>query len=196
MELTAADLEEFRPTLTGRARCLRYLFDWPPGVEVDDVVSSAIVKAWERRSEFRGDPKCRAQLAGWLLRILNSEVIDSLRWNGADKRGGNKTRSFEEFIAESESRIEHFLAADISTVSGRVQKEELVQAAYAAIELLPERQRTCILARFIGGWTIEKIAEDLSSTQGIDAAPVTEKAVMSLIERALRKLRELLQHLK
>lgn len=196
MELTAADLEEFRPTLTGRSRCLRYLFDWPPGVEVEDVVSSAIVKAWERRNEFRGDPSCRALLAAWLLRILNSEIVDSLRWNGADKRGAGKTRSFEEFIAESESRIEQFLAADISTVSGRLEKEEMVQAAYAAIELLPERQRTCVLARFIGGWTIEQIALDLNRSPGVHADAVTEKAVMSLIERALRKLRDLLQHLK
>ena len=135
-------------------------------------------------------------MASWLLKLLNSEIIDSLRWNGAEKRGAGQTRSFEDFFAESDTRIEQFLAADISTASGRLQKEELVHAAYAAIALLPERQRVCLLARFIGGWTIEQIAQDLNRALGVNGEPVTEKAVMSLIERALKKLRDVLVHLR
>ena len=195
MELTAADIEEHRLMLSGRARCLRYLFNWPASVEVEDVVSMAIMKAWGRRQEFRGDRTLRGQVASWLLLILNSEIVDTLRRTGAEKRGMGQTRSFEDFIAESEVAIEKFLVADISTPSSKLQAAELLQAAYAAIELLPNRQRVCLLARFIGGWKIQEIAADLNRSLESNAEPVTEKAVTSAIERALRKLREVLQHM-
>lgn len=196
MELNSADIEEYRTMLTGRARCLRYMFDWPALLEVDDVVSSALIKAWKRRAEFRGDPACRPQLAAWLMRILNSVIVDALRWHTAEKRTADKTRSFEDFVNESDACIERFLVADISTASGRLQKDEMIQAAYAAIELLPPRQRICVLARFIGGWPISEIVEQFNNDLEAGSPPVTEKAVMSLIDRALKKLRSALEHMK
>ena len=195
MELNAEDIEEHRLMLSGRARSLRYLFNWPESVEIEDVVSATIAKAWERRQEFRGDRLLRGQVASWLLLILNSEVVDTLRRTGAEKRGMHQTRSFEDFIAESEAAIERFLVAELSTPSSKLQAAETLQAAYAAIELLPDRQRVCLLARFIGGWKIQEIAQDLNRSLKPGTEPVTDKAVTSAIERALRKLREVLQHL-
>ncbi len=175
--------------LLGRARSLRYLFPWPPAMEIEDVVSSTLVRALSRIDECRGET--RPQRAAWLLSLLNSEVVDSLRRHGAEKRGGGRTRSFEDFITESQSQFENFFAANLSTVSSRLQKEELLQATYEAIEVLPPRQRQAVLARFIGGWAIDDIATHMSE----GGEPVTTKAVTGMIERALVKLRDLLNRL-
>lgn len=190
MTVSMVDLEEHRMTLQGRARSLKYLWDWPAEVEVEDVVSETFARALPRLPTYAGTT--RGELAAWLLTILNSVVIDTLRRVTADKRGAGRVRSFEDFISESQSRFERFLAADLSTVSSALQQQELIQAAYAAIELLPPRQRMVLLARFIGEWPIRAIAEDLNRTTPADE-PVTEKAVASLLERALKKVRELLQ---
>ncbi len=190
MSVSTVDLEEHRTTLLGRARTLRYLWGWPSEVEIEDVVSEAIVRALQRISTFEGQSRC--ELANWMLSILNTVVIDTLRRVGADKRGGGRVRAFEDFITESQSRFEQFFAADISTVSSPLQRQELIQAAYAAIELLPQRQRTVLLARFIGEWSIADITSDLNRVNPNDE-PLTEKAVASLLDRALKKLRDLLQ---
>lgn len=200
MQLTPADLEEYRTMLLGRARSLQYLWDWPPQVDVEDVVSDTMTKAWQRADQFRGDS--RGAAASWLLSILHNTVVDALRTAGADKRNAGRVYSFDEFISQSQTLLERMLVADVSTPSTRLQKEELVQAAYAAIELLPERQRMALLARFIGQWSIAQIAEELNwlelqkNTGGDTVVPLTQKAVTSLIERALRKLRDLLEHLE
>lgn len=201
MNLTPSDLEEFRTMLVGRARSLRYLWEWPPQVEVEDVVSTTIAKAWQRIDQFRG--VTRGEIASWLLSILNHEIVDALRQAGAAKRGGGRVYSFDEFISQSESRLERMFVADISSPSTRAQRDELLLAAYTAIELLPERQRMALLARFIGQWSISQIADELNRLRfesrdlsSADDPPVTEKAVTSLIERALRKLRDLLEHLE
>lgn len=190
MSVSTLDLEEHRTTLLGRARTLRYLWGWPAEVEIEDVVSEAIVRALQRISTFEGQSRC--ELANWMLSILNTVVIDTLRRVGADKRGGRRVRAFEDFITESQSRFEQFFAADMSTVSSSLQRQELIQAAYAAIELLPQRQRTVLLARFIGEWSIADITSDLNRVNPNDE-PLTEKAVASLLDRALKKLRDLLQ---
>lgn len=190
MSVSTVDLEEHRTTLLGRARTLRYLWGWPAEVEIEDVVSEAIVRALQRISTFEGQSRC--ELANWMLSILNTVVIDTLRRVGADKRGGGRVRAFEDFITESQSRFEQFFAADMSTVSSPLQRQELIQAAYAAIELLPQRQRTVLLARFIGEWSIADITSDLNRVNPNDE-PLTEKAVASLLDRALKKLRDLLQ---
>jgi RNA polymerase sigma factor (sigma-70 family) len=193
MGISTVDLEEHRTTLMGRARTLKYLWGWPPEVEVEDVVSDTLIRAIQRIDSYHGNS--RGELASWLLAVLNSEIIDTLRRVGADKRGGGRVRAFEDFISESQSRFEKFFAADISTVSSPLQRQELIQAAYSAIELLPSRQRTVLLARFIGEWSISDIAADLNRLSP-NEEPTTEKAVTSLLERALKKLRDLLQHLR
>lgn len=185
MKISPTDLEEFRTMLCGRARVIKYHWEWPYQVEVEDVVSATIEKAWNQREQFRGDS--RGMLANWLLSILHHEAIDTLRKETAEKRDGGRVISFGDFISESHLRLEQALGADISTPSAKAQKEEIIQAAYAAIELLPERQRQALLARFIGVWSISQIADQLQTT---------EKAVTGLIERALTKLRDLLAHLK
>ncbi len=171
------EIESFRTTLMGRARSLRYLWDWPAELEVEDMVSAAMVRAIENAQSFTGTT--RGELGAWLLQILNSEVIDSLRRVFAAKRGSGKVKSFEDFLADSQTRIEQFLEADLSAVSNELRRQEALQIVYAAIERLPERQRTALLLRFIRGKRIDEIAEQLSATN---------KAVTELIRRAIESL--------
>lgn len=201
MNLTPDDLEEFRTMLLGRARSLQYLWDWPPQVDPQDVVALAISKAWQRVDQFRGTS--RGEAASWLLSILHHQAVDALRGAGAEKRQSNRVYSFEDFISQSETALDRMLAGDISTASTKLQREELIRAAYTAIEMLPDRQRTALLARFIGQWSIAQIADEMTRAQeqesartGEPVSRVTEKAVTSLIDRALGKLRDLLAHLE
>lgn len=187
-----ADLEEFRVMLLGRARSLKFLWDWPYQIEVEDVAAATILTASQKLDQFRGSTK--GELGNWLLTILHRQAIDELRKHDTQKRDHGRLYSFEDFLSSSDAGLERLLIAEISTPSVKLQREEQIHAAYAAIELLPERQRSALLARFIGQWSLDRIVEEMNHST--ECEPVTKKAVTSLIERALRKLRDVLEHLK
>lgn len=162
-------LEEYREMLMGRSRTLRYMWDWPAQLEIEDVVSATLTKAVEKSQSFRGTT--RGEFGSWLLSILNSVVVDQLRHFFAAKRGNGRVRSFEDFLSESQSRLEKFLDAEMSSISGPLRRDELLQEVYKAIEQLPAQQREALLLHFVS----ETKIKDMSAILDCSERAVTER---------------------
>lgn len=151
-------------------------------LDASDVVQQTLLQAHEHRDQYRG--KSEAELVGWLRAILANTLAASVRRYAAEGRDLKRERSLEASLAESSARLEGWLAAEQSSPSERVMRhEELVHLA-GALARLPEDQRQVIELHHLKGWPVAEVAETLERTK---------PAVMGLLFRGLKKLRELMQ---
>lgn len=151
-------------------------------LDASDVVQQTLLQAHEHREQFRGQSE--AEMVGWLRAILANTLAASVRRYAAEGRDLKRERSLEASLAESSARLEGWLAAEQSSPSERVMRhEELVRLA-DALARLPEDQRQVVELHHLKGWPVAEVAE---------AVGRTKPAVMGLLFRGLKKLRELLR---
>jgi RNA polymerase sigma-70 factor (ECF subfamily) len=131
-----------------------------------DAVQEALLKAWDRREEFRGD----AALDSWIHRIALNAAIDATR--------RRKRR------AEDELDEEGFEAAPTSAPESDYSLEALGQDISTAMQRLSTMERQVFVLKHVEGWRLDEIAE---STQ------TTVAGVKHALFRAVKKLRVELQ---
>ena len=151
-------------------------------LDPSDVVQQALLKAHERREQFRG--RTEAERAAWLRQILTTTLADTARRFGAGRRDAGRERSLEAALQESSSRLEAWLAADQSSPSQRAERQEQLLRLAQALARLPPDQRTALEMKHLQGLAVADIAERLGRGK---------RAVVGLLVRGLRKLRELLE---
>jgi RNA polymerase sigma-70 factor (ECF subfamily) len=147
-----------------------------------DVVQDTLAKAHTHRDQLRGQGE--AEVTAWLRRILVNELAAQARkflWGG--KRNIHQERSLDTALEESSARLEMFLAADQSSPSQRVARQDQLLRLSQALAQLPPDQRTAVELHHLQGRPIAEIANQLGRS---------ESAVGGLLRRALKKLRELL----
>jgi RNA polymerase sigma-70 factor (ECF subfamily) len=127
-----------------------------------DAVQDALMKAWQRREEFRGD----AALDSWIHRIALNAAIDLIR--------RRKTR------AEDELDEEGFEAAPASAPESEYARDALVKDLSVAMQRLSDMERQVFLLKHIEGWRLDEIAESLQTSIN---------GVKHSLFRATRKLR-------
>jgi RNA polymerase sigma-70 factor, ECF subfamily len=127
-----------------------------------DAVQDALLKAWNRREEFRGD----AALDSWIHRIALNAAIDLTR--------RRKTRAEEELDEDG------FVAASSDSPENEYTHEALTKDLSVAMQRLSTLERQVFLLKHIEGWRLDEIAE---STQTSIAG------VKHSLFRAVRKLR-------
>jgi RNA polymerase sigma-70 factor (ECF subfamily) len=127
-----------------------------------DAVQDALLKAWDRRHEFRGD----AALDSWIHRIAINAALDLTR-----KR---KRR------AEDELDDEAYEAPPNSTPESDFTTDELGRHLEVAMKRLSINEQQTFLLKHIEGWKIEEIAESMNTNIN---------NVKSTLFRAARKLR-------
>jgi RNA polymerase sigma-70 factor (ECF subfamily) len=177
----AWDLERFRDYLRLLAR-LQLDRRLQAKLDASDIVQQTLLAAHEHREQFRG--RTDAELAGWLRTILANTMLAAARRFGADARNLDRERPLQDSLEESSARLESWLAADQSSPSERVMRvEELVRLA-AALARLSADQREVIELHHLKGCPVAAVAE---------ATGRTRPAVMGLLFRGQKKLRELLQ---
>jgi len=142
--------------------CLRITRD--PDLAAD-AVQEALLKAWNRRHEFRGD----AALDSWIHRIALNAAIDLTR-----KR---KRR------AEEELDVDAHESPPSATPESEYTGDALTRDLAVAMQRLSANERQTFLLKHIEGWKLEEIAE---STQ------TNINNVKSTLFRAIRKLRVVL----
>jgi len=131
-----------------------------------DAVQEALLKAWDRRDDFRGE----AALDSWIHRIAVNAAIDLTR--------RRKTRAENEFDDDS------FEAAPSASPDSEYVLDALGKDLAVAMQRLSTTERQTFVLKHIEGWRLEEIAESLHTNVN---------NTKSTLFRAIRKLRVDLQ---
>jgi RNA polymerase sigma-70 factor (ECF subfamily) len=128
-----------------------------------DAVQEALLKAWDRRDEFRGE----SELDTWIHRIALNAAIDLMR------------RRKPQALTD-ELDAEQLMAAPSASPHGEYVQEALNRDLITAMQRLTTMERQTFVLKHIEGWRLEEIAESLHTN-----ANNTKQALF----RAVRKLR-------
>ena len=148
-----------------------------------DLVQQTLLRAVAARDRFRGDDDRRA---AWLRTILARVMIDAVRKLGRPG-GGERERSLEAALEHSSARLEAFLAADLTSPSGRAERNERLLRLADALARLPEDRRRAVELRHLQGLPLAEIAAQMG--RSVDS-------VVGLIYRGLRALRRDLEEFR
>ncbi|HEY1187227.1 MAG TPA: sigma-70 family RNA polymerase sigma factor [Gemmata sp.] len=150
-------------------------------LDASDIAQQALLHAHANRAQFRGATE--AEWLGWLRAILANTLAATAREFRTAARDVSRERSLEAELEHSSARLEHLLVADQSSPSeGAVRAEELLRLA-AALGRLPDDQRRVVELHHLRGLTVAATAAELGRTR---------PAVVGLLFRGLKRLRELL----
>jgi len=163
---------EFKEVYARHARmvynlCLNYLRNTDDAAEATQDV---FIKVHAKLSEFKGD----STLTSWIHRIAINTCLDRLK---AAKR---KKRSFLGItIILADAQVPEIPVFDHPGVE--LEQKEAMQQLFAAMDRLPETQRTALLLKTTEGLSMEEIAAVLN---------ISPKAVESLLSRARAGLKD------
>jgi RNA polymerase sigma-70 factor (ECF subfamily) len=147
-------------------------------VDASDIVQDALLQAHTARAQFRGGTE--GEFAAWLRRILTNVLIDAQRRHGRQKRDAALDVSCRETIEETASRLSAVPAGDATTPSEYVARRERGVLLAAALESLPDDQRTAVELRYLGECTLEEIVSLMDRSR---------PSVAGLLRRGLEELR-------
>lgn len=152
-------------------------------LDPSDLVQETLLKAHQQRQAFRGQTE--QEWAAFLRRILANTLADAARHFGRDKRNVGREQPIGIDLEQSSARLEAWLAAEQSSPSERVQRQELLLRLGTAMAQLPEDQRIAVMMRYLQqpASPVIEIAATLERTP---------KAVSGLIARGLTRLRQFL----
>jgi RNA polymerase sigma-70 factor (ECF subfamily) len=151
-------------------------------LDASDVVQLTILHSHAHREQFRGTTE--AEWLAWLRAILANTIAGTVREFATAGRDLGRERSLETELERSAARLESLLVADQTSASaGAVRAEELLSLARALCRL-PGDQRLSIELHHLNGLPIAEVAARLGRTR---------PAVVGLLFRGLKKLRELLR---
>jgi RNA polymerase sigma-70 factor, ECF subfamily len=134
--------------------------------EAEELTQEAWVRAYEHLDRFAG----RAAFSTWLVRILLHEG-----W--ARARRGRRFEGLSEESREGTMKV----AVTESGPEGKAFEKEVRTLLEAAIEALPDAQRTVFVMREV---------EQLSTAETAECLEVTEEAVKTRLHRARTSLRK------
>jgi RNA polymerase sigma-70 factor (ECF subfamily) len=118
-----------------------------------DIVQQTLLQAHRKRDQFRG--RGEAEFRAWLRAILARLIADEARRGGPGQPGRlpspSRSRSLERALEASARRLERCLAADESSPSRRLMRQERLLELAEAMAQLPEDQRTALELRYLHG---------------------------------------------
>jgi RNA polymerase sigma-70 factor (ECF subfamily) len=170
------DLEQFRAylLLLARAQVGRDL-----NLDASDIVQQTLLEAHQRFEQMAG--QSQAQQAAWLRQILAHNLADAWRAIGRAKRDVRRQRSLEDELANSSVRLGDWLAAEQSSPSQHMDREERALRLAQALSELPETQREALVLHYWQGCTLAQMSQQMQKT------PV---AIAGLLKRGLKSLRQ------
>ncbi len=117
---------------------------------VSDVVQSVFFAASRSTDKFRGTTD--AEYRGWLIRIAERKIIDSLRRYQL-REGADPKRIL--LSARSPGQV------DAATPDECVSSSELARALLESIDTLPAEVKSVVISRYAGDMTFAEIASQL-----------------------------------
>lgn len=149
-------------------------------VDASDIVQETLLDAISREDQFRGHND--AELAGWLRKILQNNIVDAYKFHGRQKRNAGREKSLDETIRDSFRRIDA-LVAPCTTPSQHACVNEQVLQLPNALNALSDAQREAIVLHHLQGLKLVETAKRMGKS---------ESAVCGLLYRGLKQLYEIL----
>ena len=150
-------------------------------IEPSDVAQETLAgacKDWELLRKFN-EPEL---LAGLRTRLQN-DVKDAVDYWTRHKRDVGNLQHSAPSVEQSHAQLVEKIAADQTSPSEKVMREELLVRFAAALEQLSEAQRTAIELRHIKAWSLKEISRSMGRS---------ESAVAGLLRDGKRKLAAML----
>lgn len=181
LQMNAESLDRFRALLLMLARA-QIGPKYRARIDPEAIVNQTLFEAHQQRDQYLGSTE--ASLSAWLRKMLDNNVMDAMRHAHREKRdvdrehnpaGGDWTGAYFKFLDVTCSWT--------SPSMNLIKYERELQLAKALAQL-PEAQRDAVELHHLHGCTLAETADDLERTVA---------AVVGLLRRGLRRLRELLQ---
>jgi len=169
------ELDSYRDYLLLLARCVV-----PPPLrsQSEDFVQDTLARAVRNRDQFQGTSDI--ELRGWLRVILTNVVRERLRRDARQQANGGPDLSLQQALDHSSCNLERFLAADQSTPSRQMMREEQLSELAKALAILPDDQRQAIQLHHLEGLPVLEVGQRMGRSG---------KAVAGLLFRGLKALR-------
>ena len=151
-------------------------------LDASDLVQQTLLQAHAHQAQYRG--KTEQEWLGWLRKILANTVAGAARQFAAEARDLHREQSLEASLDQSASRMEGWLAANHSSPSERAGRGEQLLRLAEALAKLPGDQQEVVELHHLKGLTVAEIAGKMRRSK---------PAVMGLLFRGVKKLREHLQ---
>jgi RNA polymerase sigma-70 factor (ECF subfamily) len=148
-------------------------------IGMSDIIQNTLVEAWREleRIETLDTGRRKARLRAMLIHNL-LDAIDRIR---TGKRDVRREQALDAAAAESSCRLQKWLAAEQSTPSGQLIKQEEKLRVLEALSQLPEHEREALVLQQYHGWKLREIAVHLECTTN---------AVAGYQARGRKRLRE------
>ena len=151
-------------------------------LDLSGVVQQTLLEAYQALPQLQ--KLSEAEKAAWLRRALANNLSDEIRKLSTDKRNVARECSLQDALEQSSGRIEAWLATEQSSPSDALIRQEEALRLADALARLPENQRLAVELRHLKGLSVAAVAEELDCTR---------PAVIGLLNRGVKKLRQLLQ---
>lgn len=144
--------------------------------DAEDAAQETFISAYKAIENFRGDSAIRT----WLYRIALNKSLDLRKSKNAKRKYGHLLSLLSYY-----KPIKNLESVYASSPERRVEDSERKEVLEAALNSIPEAQRTAILLSKYDGMSQKEIAYAMN---------LSEKAVESLISRAKKNLQKLLKN--
>jgi RNA polymerase sigma-70 factor (ECF subfamily) len=151
-------------------------------LDLSGVVQETLLEAFQALPQLQ--KRSEAEKAAWLRRALANNLADAIRKITTDKRNVALERSLQDALEQSSACIQGWLAAEQSSPVDALLREERALHLADALARLPDNQRRAVELRHLKGLSVAAVAEELGCTK---------PAVIGLLNRGVKKLRELLR---
>jgi RNA polymerase sigma-70 factor (ECF subfamily) len=149
-------------------------------VDASDVVQQTLLEAHQAEAVLaKLDDPARNQ---YLRRALANNLADLVRRFAAEARDVTRERSVDAHVQDSSARLADWLAADQSSPSEHVAREEELLQLAQALAQLPDDQRLAVEMKHLQGCSVAEIAGAMGRS---------ETAVGGLLRRGLKRMRQL-----
>jgi RNA polymerase sigma-70 factor (ECF subfamily) len=179
-EAEGPDLERYRDYLGLLAR-LQVDRRLQGKLDPSGVVQQTLLEAHQALDQLKG--RTEAEVLAWLRTALAHNLADEVRRLGSGKREAGREESLQQALEQSSARLEAWLQPEQSSPSAQAIRHEEALRLTAALARLPEKQRQAIELRHLRALSLAEVADGLGCTKG---------AVVGLLHRGTKKLRELL----
>ena len=163
-------------------RCLRNLDHLQQKLDSSDIVQDAMLRALVALPQFRGSTE--REFTAWLREILENKLLDAAKRYRRKKRDAKLEEVLGETLQDSSMRLEgHFervVAADQTSPSEHVARNERVRLLADGLAALPEDQRTALEFHHLTGYSLGETARLMNRTT---------VSVAGLLRRGLKTMR-------